>query len=506
MNKRFDFLRLINLDKGEFLKYFSFTFACYVLPLIAIGLSNYPYFDDTWRRAMGYTGFGHDYSRWGSEFLSWLIQGSRHLVDTGLTNYVLVALILSLASLILVTTISRISFWSLFASIIIGLNPWFLGAISFKFDAPFMAISVLASVFPFLFWKDKKFVWVSVLSLFLMYNTYQASAGLFLVIFLIKIYKELIEGKKWQSLGKSLLLGGFSFLLPTILYYLQLKIFPVNPAMGQNTAVSANVLSQLLRNVYTYLDMIRDNSAKVWIVIFACLILSFVVTELFKSKVNPIQTVTYLVLLLIFGSILSVGLYLFLGSITVAPRYIYGFPFFITCLSLVMLDGRRVRRSFVLTSTGKIIATLFSFFILQFSFVYAGVLTNQREALQLQTTQLADSIDEIDFNDKNVYFSENLFSDSRVLRSAQQNYPILKSGFTQLLISNSASTESFINHQIMQNLYQNVPLGDTNFETNALTPVQGQNIADGKAKKISETNRWAVYSFENEVYIVADQA
>ncbi|MFR6452535.1 MAG: glucosyltransferase domain-containing protein [Streptococcus sp.] len=42
------------------------------------------------------------------------------------------------------------------SSIVIGVNPWFLEALSFRFDNPFMSLSILVSLLPFIFWESKK--------------------------------------------------------------------------------------------------------------------------------------------------------------------------------------------------------------------------------------------------------------------------------------------------------------------------------------------------------------
>ena len=50
--------------------------------------------------------FGTTYARWGSEFLSWFVQGSRHLTDLGLTTPILTGLILSLTSILAIYIIN----------------------------------------------------------------------------------------------------------------------------------------------------------------------------------------------------------------------------------------------------------------------------------------------------------------------------------------------------------------------------------------------------------------
>ena len=48
----------------------------YQVAVLSIGIINFPYLDDNARQVAGMTDFGTTYARWGSEFLSWFVQGS----------------------------------------------------------------------------------------------------------------------------------------------------------------------------------------------------------------------------------------------------------------------------------------------------------------------------------------------------------------------------------------------------------------------------------------------
>lgn len=43
------------------------------------------------------------------------------------------------------------NFWALLASVTLGLNPFFLQNMSYKFDSPFMALALISPIIPFLF-------------------------------------------------------------------------------------------------------------------------------------------------------------------------------------------------------------------------------------------------------------------------------------------------------------------------------------------------------------------
>ena len=64
----------------------------------------------------------------------------------------------------------------------VGLSPFFLANFSYRYDSPYMAFSLLVCVIPFLFKEENKhFIISSVISLFFMCISYQASSGIYIV-------------------------------------------------------------------------------------------------------------------------------------------------------------------------------------------------------------------------------------------------------------------------------------------------------------------------------------
>ncbi|WP_303975311.1 glucosyltransferase domain-containing protein, partial [Streptococcus merionis] len=171
MNKKMKSFVALNKSK------IAVVFILYLMPLIAIGNVNYPYIDDIGRRIEGVANFGEHYSRYLSEFASYVVHGGTHLADAGLTTFILCAIILTITSFVLLFIINegdKISWLEAIASIFVGLNPWFLEPLSFRFDAPYISLSVLVSVFPFIFYKEsyKRYFIASVIGVFLMCNSY----------------------------------------------------------------------------------------------------------------------------------------------------------------------------------------------------------------------------------------------------------------------------------------------------------------------------------------------
>lgn len=137
----------------------------YSIAISAIVRADFLYLDDLGRTLYGYRGW-ENFSRFSSNILSGILNGGRLLSDISPLTQLLAAVIMGLAASILAYTFSdggETKPGALFAVIPLALNPYFLECFSYKFDSPFMAVSVLASVLPFLVYDLKPFLTVSIL-------------------------------------------------------------------------------------------------------------------------------------------------------------------------------------------------------------------------------------------------------------------------------------------------------------------------------------------------------
>lgn len=135
--------------------------AIFLIGIIALLRTNYNYLDDSARVLRGYKGWD-DFSRFLSNFLSPFIHAGNYLTDVSPLPQIIAAFIMGLSAAILIYIISenkKFSWWNIFAVIPLGLSPYFLQCFSYKFDSPYMALSVFASVFPLLFRNHNKILY-----------------------------------------------------------------------------------------------------------------------------------------------------------------------------------------------------------------------------------------------------------------------------------------------------------------------------------------------------------
>lgn len=151
----------IKCEQYHVLKYVIILFTIYTLALMPLFRANYNYKDDLGRTFAGYRfdGFG----RYGSDMLSIGLWASRYLTDISPFPQILAAFIMALAGTMLIFIIRRelpnddrkFHVRDIVATIPLALFPYFLECLCYKYDAPFMALSVFISIFPVLF-KNKK--------------------------------------------------------------------------------------------------------------------------------------------------------------------------------------------------------------------------------------------------------------------------------------------------------------------------------------------------------------
>ena len=159
LTKKFGNAVSVRLSEYRYLaKPFIIIFIIYCIALVPIVRANFNYIDDLGRAVYGYSDFEY-FSRFSASYLSKLIHTDTHLYDISPLTQIIAALIISLASVITLHAFARekkISPVSIIGVLPLGLSPYFLECFSYKYDSPYMALSVLSSVFPLLFINEKK--------------------------------------------------------------------------------------------------------------------------------------------------------------------------------------------------------------------------------------------------------------------------------------------------------------------------------------------------------------
>ncbi|MHC5373461.1 glucosyltransferase domain-containing protein [Enterococcus sp. LJL120] len=404
-------------------------FVIYQISILSIGILNYPYIDDIGRMISGIAGFASAYSRWGSEYISRVVQGSSHLTDMGLTTHFLTGVILTIASIILVYTLTKkLTMMTAIASTMLGLNPWFLQCLSFRFDSPYMALSILFSILPFLFFNKKPFTFFisSIISIFMVFNTYQSSSGIYILMILALTFNSLIVGEKLKKNLLRIVLGMVSYLIALIMYMFETMFNPNLADRYGNTEIAEpqDIIATFIKNCLLYFYKIIERSPKSWIILVALVIIIFFISNVLSNKITKIRILAFTSIFLVLSSIGSFGVYLVFTADLAAgePRYSYGFAIFITILVILTLNNTENR---MLKKFANLIIALLCYYIITFSFVYSSSLYYQDESFKMQTATLAEDLKEVLNEDTNSVYINKLFNNSPIVENTAANYPIL---------------------------------------------------------------------------------
>lgn len=166
----------------------------YTLGISAIIRANYNYIDDIGRVRYGYKGWDN-FSRYTTSFLSSFIHVSTYLTDISPLPQFLAVVILAFSGSIIIFIVTKKYYFSILSAIAmvpLGLSPYFLECLSYKYDSPYMALSILASVFPLLFYECSLFIYavVTVVCILIMCTTYQAASGIYPILVVLLSFNQ----------------------------------------------------------------------------------------------------------------------------------------------------------------------------------------------------------------------------------------------------------------------------------------------------------------------------
>ena len=347
----------------------------YGFAINAIVRANYNYIDDLGRVAQGYRGWDN-FSRFTSEYLSIFIHTNRFLNDISPLPQYLAVFLLAISSLILIVLITdnlKFTWWSVIAVIPLGLSPYFLECLSYKYDSPYMALSVLASIGPLIFMDSKRMVYTSAVFIgtLIMCTTYQVSSGIFVLCSLFVYAKRLNEGVEIKDV-----LRGFGYsitpYLAGIFVFRKLIMRPVDDYVSTSIASNSKLIATIINNLSTYYNLLYNDSPRLWVVLLFLICILFLISFVYNSKINKPVSLALAITLLIIGSAISYGGYVILQKPLFAPRGMYGIGIFLALVSLLAVN------SWQKNCLAKIVCLGIAWTLVVFSFTYGNALAEQK--------------------------------------------------------------------------------------------------------------------------------
>lgn len=396
----------------------------FTIAISAIIRADFNYCDDQGRVATGYKGWMY-FSRFTSQFLSKYIHVDDYLTDISPLTQLLAICMMAISAVIILYVYKnekKFSIWDIIAVIPLGLSPFFLACFSYKYDSPYMAMSVLVSAFPLLFIKSKVLIYsvIVIVCTLLMCTTYQASSGIFLMLVLLICLKKWNKGESIKGILKILIVSFVNYLAALLIF----KVFIMNPVNDyvSNSIISSDFLISIsLQHLYKYFYLVVTGFKKEWLFLIVVMCISFIYS--FVRESNQKKYIAFIVstLALIIMAMLCFGLYPILREPLFAPRSMYGFGVFITLVGVVISTSKK-------TYISKIVVLILSWSFFVFAFTYGNALKVQDEYTDFRVNLVINDLNSLEIcttNEIKTVHISGTIGQSPVLKNMPQDYEIL---------------------------------------------------------------------------------
>ena len=284
-----------------------------------------------------------------------------------------------------------------------------------------MALSILASVFPFLFFnKNKKynvlFGIINFIGTLIMCMTYQAASGIIPMVALFLAYKYWNE-KDNKNAIKILIVSAFSYLLGLLFFKIFIMI-PVDDYVSNTLLPFNKIIFGFIKNLKTYYWYVKSDFRFIWLLLFIIITIFFIIKQIIQSKQNKIYAIfiTFIFLIGLFS--LAFGLYPTLEQPLFEPRAMYGFGFL---MALVSLNTINIKNSYVT----KIFVLGLCYCFFAFSFTCGNALSEQNRYVNFRIESLLNGLNEIDImrnNEKKTIKFINNIGQSPVIENMRYDY------------------------------------------------------------------------------------
>lgn len=427
----------------------------FLVSISAILRANFNYIDDLGRTLNGYRGW-ENFSRYISTYLSVAVHAGRRLTDISPLPQFIAIVWMALASAVVVEVFcdyKKISIWTIVPVIPMTLSPYFLECLSYKFDAPYMALSVLGSVFPFLFYRFgcKLYISVSIVGLLIMCMTYQASSGIYPMVTIFLCAKYWNEGKSVKEIRDFLVPSIFSYLAGLLLFKV-IFMKTVNAYVSNDITKTNSIFQTVFENLLRYFSLIKNDATNLWIILAALVAIAFIVSFVASSTRSKIMAMILAVVVVAFGVGISYGAYLILPKPLFAPRGMYGFGVFIALLGI---NSVGLWYKNILAKLGSL---FLAWSLIVFSFTYGNALAEQKRYTDFRTHMALNDINKVNYVTKNGKYNMMLYGNvgkSPVVKNMEQKYRVLSRLVPSTLGSNWWWNEYYIyNYFALPNVKQ----------------------------------------------------
>lgn len=348
----------------------------YLVGISALLRANFYYIDDIARANEGYTQWEY-YSRHLMVLFGYFLHADSYLTDISPLPQLVTIVFLALAGTISIYALTNkkdFSLWYLIAAIPMGLSPYFLECLSYKYDSAVMGLSVLVSVLPLLYTSasERKYAAITVLCTLCMCMSYQAAAGIFPVFVILLCFQRWLEGQSFAKILRFALLSAAGYLAGLLIFRLFIMTPVDNHASSDLPAMGA-FLPSVLGAYKKYLKYYLTDFKIEWHIFILILGVCFVYASCKTAKGSKIPAALLSLLVLLVVAALSLGVYPFLEGPTFYPRSMYGIGCTIALFTIFVFS--RMPRLL----PAKVACFLLSWAFFSFAFTYGNALYVQSQ-------------------------------------------------------------------------------------------------------------------------------
>lgn len=422
----------LQIEKMQpYMKPFFILCGMYVAGIISIVRANYKYIDDFGRVFEGYKGW-NDFSRYTSVLLSPFIHADNYLTDISPVPQLMACVFLAMAGIIVIKAFvgnnEEIKIWHIIAVVPMGLSPYFLECLSYKYDSVYMALSILAAVFPIIL-IDANLIGYGVLGVagtIIMLTTYQASSGIFPMLVVMALAFKWSRGDKIKSVLIKLAVSAGSYIVGMGIY----KFF-IMTEVDEYVSSSIAPVNEIISQFVKYYKQVASDYKTWWLLLILLIAVAYIAGFVMNSSNNKIISMLVGFGVIIVLILLAFGMYPVLSKASYYPRAMYGFGVMcsLICVGAVVMGGNSVIAVLRLYGA-RLFTVLLAWTLFIFSISYGNNLAEQARYTEFRVSSVINDIKELDMmldNEPVLIQISGSIGKSPVIRNIPQgNYSILE--------------------------------------------------------------------------------
>lgn len=378
--------------KDAFVFPWLIIFIALLIALLPLLLADYIYMDDMGRVAHGYAAWDQSW-RYLSDLLSFFLYSDSYLADISpfpqLLALAIVATALTISASTLCPTSDR-KIAIVAAAVPLVLSPYFLQCLSYKYDAPYMALSVLFPILPFLFLKKSNRIFY--LSIFLcglgMCLTYQSSSGIFPMLLAMVLAKKWHEGQPLKKLLPKALIALLMHILALAFFQYVIAQPPRADSVDTGLPPLLEIPGTFTANLSQYYERVIEDARTSWVVLYALCLATFIISYIASSqRGRRLRGALVSISVIAFMLIACFGVYPFLKVPLFSPRGMLGFGAllsFVNLYSVYLISKPLLRGAIVLLACAFI----------SFSMIYGNALESQKEYTRFRVEMVVDALND----------------------------------------------------------------------------------------------------------------